>query len=240
MQTCDTRNLFFLAQVIDTCLPITNMADTAVTPTLTSRAPCPVTKLPPELREMIYQYYFKGMEMKLSPLFEDWRRTIFESELPRQISDFDILKPYFSMLHLSSRVRSETAPHIYKKVFTDAWFNFDIDGMFSDVKYMKDMFTCCRSINKDVKFGLQFTVTDHDRGVFLEFVDSFFNIHTTGDALSPVFVRCDRHKETRRLIESSTSESKIEYTYRSERNAYHRLWMFVPLEGLIGADSSSK
>lgn len=214
------------------------MAETAVAPVANNRASCPVTKLPVEVREMIYRYYFKGMEIKLSrssKRTDQKRNNIFELDLetPLQISSFDILKPYYSMLHLSSVVRSETAPYVYNLALSGVWFNFDIDGDFSDVKGMEDMLTCCRAANKDIKFGLHFTVSGHSRSVFLQLVDAFFNIHATKDYLRPIFVGCKRSAEMETLIESSTSNAKIEYTYRSERTGqHHQLWMFGTLARL--------
>jgi hypothetical protein len=56
-----------------------------------------------------------------------------------------------------------------------------MDNDANDMKRMKDMFIQNRYMNKTVKFGMHFTVCDHTRETFLQFIDSFFDIHVTGD-----------------------------------------------------------
>ena len=216
-----------------------DMAETSAPTSQANDAPCPVSKLPPELREMIYQYYFEDMKRldAATHLPEYGWHYDEEEEHTKwqcvwQVRNFKLLKPYLSMLHLSSVVRSRTAPYMYKAAFTNAWFNLGIDRDTNDTELMKGMFTQLHKVNKDVKFGLHFTVSDHSRDTFFEFVDSFFNIHATNDYIVPTFVRCKKDCETKSLMLSSSSGAKIEYTYKTESKDFHRLWMFGTLARL--------
>jgi hypothetical protein len=81
---------------------------TPTTTTTDNNAPCPITKLPPELRQMIYDFYFAAIHLPSLPepgtssnLFDRIEQT------PTMI-----LKRFFNLLHYSSRVRVETAPAI--------------------------------------------------------------------------------------------------------------------------------
>jgi hypothetical protein len=215
------------------------MAETSAPISQANDASCPVSKLPPELREMIYQYYFGDMK-KLDaathlPEYgwhydEDEEHTKWQCVW--QVRNFKLLKPYLSMLHLSSVVRSETAPYMYKAAFTNAWFKLEIDRDTDDIELMKGMFAQLHEVNRDVKFGLHFTVSDHSRDTFFEFIDSFFNIHATDDYIVPTFIRCKKDCETKSLMLSSSSGAKIQYTYKTESKDFHRLWMFGTLARL--------
>jgi hypothetical protein len=186
---------------------IINMAPQA------SKAPCPITKLPRELREMIYDYYFEAMETKCAKLYKPQFGDCLDEndewsmwQLPRQTTNFQPLEPYLSMLHLSSGVRFETDMEIYEAAFSGVWFNFELDSDTNDVQRMKAMFAQIRNMNTTVKFGLHFTVCDHTPETFFQFVDSFFDIHTTGDNWAPAFVRCKEDSEARRLMHLSDKQ----------------------------------
>lgn len=198
----------------------------------------PITSLPLELREMIYEYYLEGMDLACTQSHKPKYACYYDDEVedwitwrcPRQTNSFQPLQPYLGMLHLSSGVRFETDTEIYEAAFTDVWFNLEIDSDTNDIKRMKDIFTQIRYINRDVKFGLHFTVSNHNRDTFLRFVDSFFNIHATEDNTAPAFVRCQKDRETQRLMRASNaSDAKINYTYKSEGHDFHRLWMYDTL-----------
>jgi hypothetical protein len=212
------------------------MAGTVAKTSKADKVPCPFSKLTPELREMIYQYYFEDMK-KLDAAVHlseygwhyDEAGEYTNWQCVWQVSNFKLLKPYLSMLHLSSVVRSETAPYMYKTAFTNAWFNLEINRDINDTELMMDMFTQLRNISKDIKFGLHFTVGNQTRETFLEFINSFFNIHATEDRITPTFVSCKADSESKTLRRSSNSGAKIEYTYKSESRDFHRLWMFGTL-----------
>ncbi|KAM0701732.1 hypothetical protein Q7P35_010641 [Cladosporium inversicolor] len=215
------------------------MANAIATTSQAKDACWPVTKLPPELREMIYQYYFSGMKHIQAATHLPQPKWYYEEDEDRtkwysfwQTSNFKPLKPFLGMLHLSSGVRSELVAYIYKTAFTNVWFNLKIDSGVDDAELMKDMFAQIGKIDKDIKFGLHFTVSNHTRDTFLEFVDSVFNIHATDDRITPMFVRCKADLESKSLMLSSNSGAKIEYYYKSEGKNYHRLWMFGTLARL--------
>jgi hypothetical protein len=74
---------------------------------------------------MIYDYYFDAMETTLAEsqdpqdgsFFEDGKRITWQ--YPRQTGSFQPLKPYLSMLHLSSGVRFDTDMEIYEAAFAN-------------------------------------------------------------------------------------------------------------------------
>lgn len=209
---------------------------------ITSSPSCPVTRLPPELRKIIYEYYFDSMKTTESeshsahiPEYQYYYEEDGEHikwRCAKQSDGFQILKPYLSILHLSRVVRLETATKTYATAFTDVWFNLEIDGEVNDVKRMKGMFSQIRSVNKKVEFGLHFTISDHTRETFYQFIDSFFDMRATEDDLVPAFIRCKEDSEAETLMLSSTEGAKIEYTYKSLCKDCHRLWMFGTLARL--------
>jgi hypothetical protein len=218
------------------------MADNPPTTAVISSTPSPFTQLPAELREMIYRYYYESLDTRpVAIRFQDrehgWGR---DRSRPgcwirlRQAGEFELLEPYFGVLQLSSTVRSEVESDIYKAAFTNSWFEFKIDSRVNDVKRMKDIFKRCQDANKDVKLGLEFTVSKcaYSREVFSKFVDFFLNIHGTEDDLKPTFVCCSRNSEKKTLMgSSSTSDSNILYTTKTQHEV-HRLWMFGTLARL--------
>jgi hypothetical protein len=212
---------------------------------LSAAPPSPFTELPAELRVLIYQYYYEAFDTRpVSIRVRDCQHGWGWSDDPvewssrwirlRQAGEFKILEPYFGVLQLSSKVRSEVESDIYKAAFTDFWFEFKIDSRVNDVKRMKDIFKRCQDANKDVRFGLEFTVSKcaYSREVFLKFVDFFANIDTTDNELNPKFVRCSGNSEKKTLMDhSGTLVSNIVYNFKTQHDA-HRLWMFGTLARL--------
>jgi hypothetical protein len=80
------------------------------------------------------------------------------------------------MLHLSSVVRSETAAAVYKSVFANFWFNFEIDSARNDTEWAKTVITAISNADKDVEFDVHFEVSDCSRDVFLQFVESIRDV----------------------------------------------------------------
>ena len=156
------------------------MATTSTEPTFTSGVPCPVAKLPVELREMIYDHYFKLMDASRSPqviteyYFDDGK--VRQVEIPDEVSDLPNLKPYFSMLHLGSIVRIETSGKTYEKAFTDLCFNLEVDSTRNDIERAKTLLVTVSKANKDVEFGLRFHVRDCGCDVLLQFIESVTDI----------------------------------------------------------------
>jgi hypothetical protein len=184
---------------------------------------------------MIFEYYYEGMRS---------RKRKRESYTIR-IGHFRNLKPYFSMLHFSSLVRSEISYEAYKAAFSGTWFQFRVDGKVNDVERMQEMFTSIRDANKDIEFGLQFTVSNHGRGELRRFINSFFDRSMTKDKLKPSFIHCKDFKEASQLQESHYNSNgmglTIEYTHKSRNRVcrefrrsgeYHELWMFGKLAKL--------
>lgn len=70
-------------------------------------SPCPITKLAPELRQMIYDYYFEGTQLPTLP------EPGTSSDLFDNIehSPTMILKHFFNLLHYSARVRTENCAY---------------------------------------------------------------------------------------------------------------------------------
>jgi hypothetical protein len=195
--------------------------------------PCPITALAPELREMNFQYYFEGMKPP--------QRSAGEIH----IGDFRTFKPYFSMLHFSSLVRSEIAYETYKAAFSEAWFRFEVDGEVNDVQRMRDTFACIRTANRDIKLGIRFIVSDHSLNELQRFINSFFNTSMTEGKMEPVYIHCDDCVESSTLemsySELKNMDSKIVYTHKSRTGvyreltrsgAYHELFMFGKLARL--------
>ena len=158
---------------------MTNMSKPTTTPTTTngSNAPCPITKLPPELRQMIYDFYFAAIHLPSLP------EPGTSSNLFDCIEDKPtmILKRFFNLLHYSSRVRAETAPTIYKACFTNVWFSCDVYERSNGLKRIKEMCSLIRGVNKDVEFGLRLVVNGCDEDPFSRFVDSVLGLQVEGE-----------------------------------------------------------
>ena len=97
-------------------------------------------------------------------------------EITNEVSDYQNLKPYFSMLHLGSIVRIETSGKTYEKAFTDLCFNLEVDSTRNDIERAKTLLVTVSKANKDVEFGLRFHVRDCGCDVFLQFIESVTDI----------------------------------------------------------------
>lgn len=190
-------------------------------------------KLPPELRQMIYEYYLEDRKLpkprKIQPHIDPFERI--------EIKTTKILEGYFGLLHHSSGVRAENVVAIYRAWFTGVWILCDIDEHTTDVqqchgelKRVKEMCSLIREIDKSIVFGLRFVVSDYSRGVFLRFVDSFFGLQDEGEEyLKPEYVCSARHWGEQ-MFTSSTSG--VCYTYWTTMRGDHELWMFGSLAKL--------
>jgi hypothetical protein len=213
-----------------------NMADNPATTTVVSSTLSPFTELPAELREMIYQYYCEALQAKQEPKYvrDKKERHYVQWIHNKDAHNFDVLKPYFGVLQLSSKVRSEAESDIYKSTFTDFWFEFKIDSRTNDVKRMKDILTRCQDANRDIKFCVQFDVSKrlYSRDLFFKFVDFFLKIHAKKRDLEPAFVLCSGDSDKKILMVAlNTSASNIMYTITSQ-TYFHRLLMFGTLARL--------
>lgn len=191
------------------------MATTSTEPTFTSGVPCPVGKLPIELREMIYDHYFNLMEASRSPQvireYHFYHGKVRQVEISDEVSDFQNLKPYFSMLHLSSTVRSETSAKIYKRAFTDLCFNLEVDSTRNDIERAKTMLMTVLKANEDVEFGLRFHVRDCGRDVFLQFVESVTEIFASDSESWPDYDPRWSRPGTGRAMDTDNPNRKVEY-----------------------------
>jgi hypothetical protein len=209
------------------------MATTSTEPTFTSGVPCPVAKLPVELREMIYDHYFKLMDASRSPQviteyhFDDGK--VRQVQIPDEVSDLPNLRPYFNMLHLSSIVRSETSAKIYKRAFTNLCFNLEVDSTHNDIERVKIMLMTVSKANEDVEFGLRFHVRDCGRDVFLQLVESVTDIFASDNKSWPDYDPRWSRPETGRVMDTDNPNQKVEYEDESDYKDYHRLWVFGAL-----------
>jgi hypothetical protein len=207
----------------------------ATASTTISSIPCPITALAPELREMIFEYYHEVMGSR------ERERQWYEI----RIGHFRNLKPYFSMLHFSSLVRSEIAYEAYQAAFSWAWLQFKVEGKVDDVERMRDTFACIRTANRDIKLGIHFVVSDYGRDELMRFVNSFFHTPMTGGNMASSFVHCSDGVESSTLQrwyqDLNNRDSKIIYTLKSRTGAYreltgsgeyHELYMFGKLAKL--------
>jgi hypothetical protein len=92
-----------------------------------------------------------------------------------------VLKRFFNLLHYSSRMRAETAPMIYKVCFTNVWFSCDIPGRSNGLERIKEMCSLIGHLNKEIEFGLRFSVHSYDEDTFLQFVDSVLDSQMEGE-----------------------------------------------------------
>jgi hypothetical protein len=80
-------------------------------------APCPTMELPPELRQIIYDFYLEDRKLprvpKLGAYIDPFNRIEIRTTGP--------LGKDFGLLHCSSGVRAENALAIYKALFTGVW-----------------------------------------------------------------------------------------------------------------------
>jgi len=172
-------------------------------------ASCPFMELPPELRQLIYEYYFE------------------DTKLPR--------KSYLGLLHFSSGVRAETAPVIYREWFTGMWLVLNVsEGYYKrhNTRQFKLTIETCSQIhkvNRNIKFGLRFVVNGYSSSIFLRFVDSFFGLQAEEED-SPRPEYCSLHDQGEQMLICSTSE--ICYTYRTLYGGRHELKLFGTLAKL--------
>ena len=200
---------------------------------MTRSAPCPVAKLPAEPREMIYHHYFNFMKASRpqqirTDYYSDHGKTR-PSEVPNRVAGFQNLKPYFSMLHLSPVVRSETAAKIYKKAFKNFWFRLEVNSTRNDIEHAKTMLKTISKANEDVEFGLRFGVSHCSRDVFLQFVDSILKLFGSE---SELWDDCDDRwmtAEEKRGKDLKNPEPKVGYMEVTDWDDCHRLWLFGAL-----------
>lgn len=149
--------------------------------------------------------------------------------MPNRVSGFQNLKPYFSLLHLSSVVRFETAAKIYKRAFKNFWFRLEVDSTRNDIEHAKTMITTVSKANKDVAFGLRFGVSHCGRDVFLQFVDPVLELFGFE---SELWDDCDDRWMTpgeKGGIDLKNPEPKVEYMEETDWDYCHRLWLFGAL-----------
>jgi len=95
-----------------------------------SSASCLIMKLPPELRQIIYEYYFEDRRLprlrRLGSHIDPFNRV--------EIRSTGILSSYFGLLHYSSGVRAENVQAIYKAHFTGVWLLCDISDQHAEVR----------------------------------------------------------------------------------------------------------
>ena len=209
------------------------MSTTSTEANMTSSAPCPVAKLPVELREMIYHHYFNLMKASRpqqirTGYYSDHSETR-PSEVPNRVSGFQNLKPYFSMLHLSSVVRSETAAKIYKRAFKNFWFSLEVDNTRNDIEHAKAMLTTVSKTNEDVEFGLRFGVSHCSRDVFLQFVDSILELFGSESELWDEYDDRWKNPEEKGGKDLKSPEPKVGYMEETDWDDCHRLWLFGAL-----------
>lgn len=83
-------------------------------------APLPFMKLPPELRQNVYDYYFESLKDIHSTKHLTHAEKLPDQEedgtsvLQQNVFRIAILRQYLSLLHTSSLIRCEAAPIIYK------------------------------------------------------------------------------------------------------------------------------
>ena len=209
------------------------MAANLTHPTNTSSASCSVAKLPKELREMIYSYYFNLMQASRPQQSKThycfYYGTMQPYEEPSHTSDFQTLKPYFSMLHLSPVVRSDTAATIYKAAFANRWINLEIDSTRNDTERTKVMLSTFPTANADMEFGLHFEVRDCGRDVFLQFVESVLDVLASDGELWPELDDRWGYPEGGRVVKTPNPDGKVGYMHESDYKDRHQLWVFGAL-----------
>jgi hypothetical protein len=188
-------------------------------------------KLPPELRKMIYNYYFEGIELPKTISIE----YSTDPSLRKELSNTKVLKPYFGLIHHSAGVRAENVRKIYRACFTGKWLVCNINKHTADgLERTIGMCSCIRSVDKRIEFGLRFVVRDYDEEVFLQLVGSFKGLQPRGNRyLEPEFVRPGGRHWGERAPDLISDTAGICYTYHMRgfgRN--EELWMFGELARL--------
>lgn len=206
-----------------------NATTTASAPS--SSGSCPIMKLPPELRKLIYGYYFEGIELPTSISIE----YSTDPSLRKELTNTKILKPYFGLIHHSSGVRAENVRKIYRACFTGKWLVCNISKHTADdLERTIGMCSCIRSVDKRIEFGLRFVVRDYDEENFLQLVDSFKGLQPRGNRyLEPEFVRPGGRHWGERAPDLVSDTAGICYTYHMRgfgRN--QELWLFGELARL--------
>lgn len=209
------------------------MAANSAKSTDTSSDSCPVANLPAELREMIYNYYFDLMTASKPQQSRTEHRfyggTMQKFKVPTQTGEFRTLKPYFSMLHLSPVVRSETAATIYRTAFANRWFNLEIDSNRNDIERTKAMLSTFSITNADVEFGLHFEVRDCGRDVFLQFAESVLDVFASDGELWPELDDRWGYPERGRVVKTPNPDGKVGYLHESDYKDCHQLWVYGAL-----------
>jgi hypothetical protein len=215
------------------------MADNINTTTSTSmtsnNASCPIMKLAPELRQMIYEYYFEDRKLPRVPKRRDYIDPFDRIE----IRSTGLLRPYSGLLQYSSGVRRENVRAIYRARFTGVWLLCDISEQTDELparkdelKCVKDICSLIRDVDKDIEFGLHFVISDYEFSDFMSFVESFVSLQAVSeDMLSwwPEYVQSARYLGEQML---TSSTSGICYTYWSTATGGHELWLFGTLAKL--------
>lgn len=191
-----------------------------------SSVPCRIMKLPPELRKMIYDYYFEDRKLPLVLSSQYSMHPYYREET----SATQALKPYFGLLHHSSGVRAENVRAIYRACFSGKWLVVTINKHTNELERTVETCSLIRKVNKRTKFGLRFVVGDYSESTFLSFVDSFFGLRAEGER----YLRLEFVRPTRPWGEQSllSSTSAIFYTYSMHAGRNKELWMFGSLAKL--------
>ena len=191
-----------------------------------SSVPCRIMKLPPELRQMIYDYYFEDRKLPLVLRPQYSMHPYYREET----SATQALKPYFGLLHHSSGVRSENVRAVYRACFSGKWLVATIDKHTNELERTVETCSLIREVSKRTKFGLRFVVGDYSESQFLSFVDSFFGLRAQGERyLRLEFIRPTRPWGQQSLLSST---SAICYTYSLHAGRNKELWIFGSLAKL--------
>lgn len=150
-------------------------------------------------------------------------------EVPSHTSDFQTLKPYFSMLHLSPVVRSETAAIIYRTAFANRWFDLEIDSTCNDTERTKTMLSTFPTAIADMEFGLHFEVRDCGRDVFLQFVELVLDVLASDSEMWADLDDRWGYPEGGRVVKTPTPSGKVGYMHESDYKDRHQLWVFGAL-----------
>lgn len=105
--------------------------------TTTDDAPFTIMKLAPELRLIVYHYYFEDVRSNSETsatchgMTKNWEAGL-PSCIPKVNTPISTLSPYLNLLHSSIKVRGEAAPVFYKDYVGDADLSFTIGSRDGD------------------------------------------------------------------------------------------------------------
>lgn len=96
------------------------MTDPPCSDSAINATPFPFMKLPAELRQQVYDCYLEDIGVMDKTKQRFWFDRILDDKhqplasIPRRAFPLDVLRPYLSLLHSSTKIRSEAAPIFYK------------------------------------------------------------------------------------------------------------------------------